>query len=74
MDQVQRVQALRRTIEAGRTRRAQAEAAKEHAEQSLQALLAEHGVTTVQELEAKAREAQEQAELMLSTAEQALAQ
>lgn len=73
-DQVARVQNLKRTIEAGRTRRAQAQAAKDQAEQSLAALLAEHGVTSIEELASKATEAQGQAELMLSTAEQALAQ
>lgn len=72
-DHVARVQKLRRTVEEGRERRTRAQATVEHAQQSLSALLAEHGVQTIEELVAKAQEAEQQAELMLSTAEQALA-
>lgn len=73
-DLVARVQALRATIEAGRDRRVRATAAKEQAEQSLAALLQEHGCTTIDELVLKANEARAAAETMLTSAEQALAQ
>lgn len=70
--EIERVQALRRTVAAGRERAVRAQTTKEQAEQSLAALLAEHGCTTIEELNTKAAQAQQAAQDMLAAAEAAI--
>lgn len=72
-DNVERVQTLRKKIEAERQARSTAEAQAAAAEEQLQALLAEHECSTIDELEAKAGAAREEADRLITEVEAALA-
>lgn len=71
-DQTQRVQMLRAGIEERRTRRAHAQASYDQATRQLQSIFTEYGVTSIEELQAKAVEARQNAEELLVAAEKAI--
>lgn len=67
-----RITALRTEIENRRRTADQAQAHASAAQESLNRILSEHGVSTVEELEARAAEAQTSADEALARAEAAL--
>lgn len=72
-DIIGRVKTLRRQISEANEKRARAQATKEQAESALQEILKSNDVGSVEELEAKAAQAQADAERLLAEAEQEMA-
>lgn len=73
MDAAQRLASLRQKVETRNAERVRAETMREQAQTQLNAILAEHGVSTVEELEKLAADAQAAANEALAAAEAALA-
>lgn len=68
-DPVARLQSLRKAVETGRDAKARAEAVAEQAQGQLAAILAQHQVSSVDELAARVEQARQAAEVELAKAE-----